>query len=269
MKLYNLKPTPCLRQYISRFWVWEDELSLPQLLPGTGTELMFHYGQPLRGKTHTGEAFTVPPCHIISPRQKYYTLEAGKSMGFFSVRFRAGAFRHFCPVPCNELINSFIDIKDLWGKQGQSFGQQVMEAGNLEERISIVEKALIRFLDTYHRSEGWLDMAVKKVLCSYNAVNIQAISRQLFISERQLERKFKESVGVTPKGFQRISRFEAVIRHLLLNRQPNYLTAALENGYYDQSHFIKDFNAYVGEQPSSFLQNKNFMSHFYNKTLSG
>lgn len=267
MKLFNLKPAPCLRQYISRYWVWEDEISLPRLLPGTGTELMFHYGQPLHGKKHTGEAFTVPSCYIISPRQGYYNLEPRKSMGFFSVRFRAGAFRYFCSVPGSELINSFIDIKDIWGKQGQAFGQQVVEARNLEERISIIEKALIHFLDTYHRSEDWLDMAVKKVLYSYNAVNIQAISRQLFISQRQLERKFKESVGITPKGFQRISRFEAVIKQLLLNRQPNYLTTALQNGYYDQSHFIKDFNAYVGEQPSTFLQNENFMSHFYNRTL--
>ncbi len=268
MRVFNLKPHPYLRSYISRYWVWENEPVLPRLLPGTGTELMFHYGQPLRWKNERGQAITVPRSHIMATRFGYYSLEPVSNMGFIAVRFRAGAFRHFCREAGHDLIDEFIDINDIWGHSGQKFGQQIIEAKTLEDRISIIEKVLMGFLEQYRRPEYWLDRAVRKVLYGYNAVSIEEVSKELCISERQMQRRFKEAVGITPKGFQRVSRFEAVMRHLLLNKEQSYLAAALEHGYYDQSHFIKECNAYVGEHPSLFLQEKNFMSHFYNKSLS-
>ena len=54
------------------------------------------------------------------------------------------------------------------------------------------------------------------------------------------------------------------MRHLLLARETDYLDAALERGYYDQAHFIREFEAFAKESPGRFLTPRNFMSHFYN-----
>lgn len=267
MKLWNLKPSQHLREYVSRYWVWENEIQLPKILPGTGTELMFHYYEPFVGTNQKAEIFRAPNCHIFSPRYGCYQLDPAKQAGFISVRFRAGAFRHFCKESGHELIDSFIDINELWGKEGQEFGQRVLEAKNHEERIIIIESFLTMFLNRYHRPTSWLDMAVKKIFYGCNAVALTDVSRDVFISDRQLQRKFREAVGVSPKTFQQISRFETVLKHLLLNKKQDYLGIALEHGYYDQSHFIKDFKTYLGECPSLFLQDENFMSHFYNEKL--
>lgn len=267
MKLLNFKPNKYLRQYISRYWLWENEPDLPQILPGTGTELMFHYYDPFIGRDQKDEVFISPNCHIISPRYARYRLNSIKRSGFISVRFRAGAFRHFCRESSNNLIDSFIDINEIWGKEGQEFGQRVLEAKSIEKRIFIIEYFLMKFLETYRRPKSWLDMAVGKVFYGCNAARLKEVSSDLFISDRQLQRRFGEAVGVGPKTFQRISRLETVLKHLLLNQNRDYLAFALEHGYYDQSHFIKEFKEYVGESPSLFLQDKNFMSHFYNEKL--
>lgn len=264
MKLLNLKPNQYLRPYVSRYWLWENEPSLPQILPGTGTELMFHYHAPFVGENQKEERFVVPACHILSPRYGRYRINPNKNYGFISVRFRAGAFRHFCRQSSTDLIDSFIDINDIWGKKGKEFGNRMLGAKSLEERIIIIESFLMEFLSMYQHSPSWLDTAVHKV---YGAAKLQEISSDLFISDRQLQRKFREAVGVSPKTFQRISHFERVLKHLLLNKKQEYLPSALEHGYYDQSHFIKDFKTYVGEYPSLFLQDQNFMSHFYNEKL--
>ncbi|MBP2645279.1 MAG: AraC family transcriptional regulator [Firmicutes bacterium] len=256
MKLCDLKPNPSLRQYISRYWVWENEQDFPPILPGTGTELMFHYNDPFVAQNQNEKIFTAPSCHIISPR-----------CGFISVRFRAGAFRHFCGESTSDLIDSFIDINDLWGKQGKEFGQQVLMAKSLKERIIIIESFLIKLLERYHHPKSWLDTAVKNVFNGYDIAKLKEVTNDLFICDRQLQRKFKEAVGVSPKTFQRISRFETVLKYLMLNRKKDYLEVALKHGYYDQPHFIKEFKTHVGESPSIFLQNKNFMSHFYNEKL--
>jgi len=266
MKLLDLKPNQYLRQYISRYWLWENEPDLPQILPGTGTELMFHYYTPFVVKTQKDDVFTAPNCHIISPRHGRYRLNPVQHNGFISVRFRAGAFRHFCKDSSNNLIDSFININELWGRQGQEFGQRVLAAKSLEERIIIIEGFLMKLLETYHRPRSWLDMAVMKLFGS-DAVKLKNLSSDLFISDRQLQRKFKEAVGVSPKTFQRISRFETVLKYLLLNKKKDYLKIALEHGYYDQSHFIREFKTHVGEYPALYLQDKNFMSHFYNEKL--
>jgi AraC-like DNA-binding protein len=267
MKICNLKPNKILQQYISRYWIWEDEPDLPQLLPGTGTELMFHYHQPFVG-IHKDKACEMPLCHIIAPRNEFYYLKPVYRVGFIAVRFRAGAFRHFCREPSHNLIDSFIDIRELWGKYGVDFGQQVLDGKNLEERILTIERFLMALLAKYQKPEKWMDIAVRKVLYEYSSVKLSELSRNFLISERQLQRKFKECVGISPKAFQRNSRFEAVLKQLLLNKRKDYLTVALDNGYYDQPHFIKEFQRYAGQQPSSFLQEINFMSHFYNTTLS-
>lgn len=267
MKLWNLRPNPYLRQYISRYWVWENELDLPQIFPGTGTELMFHYQEPFVGSDQNKQVFITPHCHIIAPRYGCYQLQPGKGSGFISVRFRAGAFRHFCKEASSDLLDSFIDISQIWGTEGEEFGQRVLRAKNIGERISIIEYFLMKFLALYGRPTSWLDMAVEKVFYGCGTLALQDISRELFISDRQLQRKFKEAVGVGPKTFQRISRFETVLKQLLLHKQKDYLSTALEYGYYDQAHFIKEFKTYTGEYPSMFLQEEKFMSHFYNEKL--
>lgn len=267
MKVCKLIPNQYLRPYISRYWIWENETALPKIFSGTGTELMFHYGEPPSGIEQMGEKITLPQSYFMSPRMKYCRLNSPKKLGFISVRFRAGAFRHFCNTPCIDIVDSFVDIEDLWGRTGQKFEQQVLEAKNLCQRINIIEKFLMKFLMQYGKNDQYVDMAVKKLLYNYKTVSIKGISRDSFLSQRQMERKFKSAVGVSPKIFQRISRFEAVMKKLLLQQEKNYLPVILDHGYYDQSHFLKEFKSYLGEYPASFLQEKNFMSHFYNESL--
>jgi hypothetical protein len=146
MRLCNLVPNKILRAYVSRYWVWENESALPKIFSGTGTELMFHYGKSLTGMNQVGKVFTLPTCYIMSPRFECYHLYPGNQLGFISIRFRAGAFRHFCKNPSAEFIDSFVDIEDLWGRKGLEFRQQVIEAKSLQQRIESIEKFLMIFL---------------------------------------------------------------------------------------------------------------------------
>lgn len=95
MKMLDLKPNPYLQPYISRYWIWENERDLPKLLPGTGTELIFHYNESLISTNCCGISSRLPNCHIISPRHEFYSLKPIRRIGFIAVRFRAGAFRNF------------------------------------------------------------------------------------------------------------------------------------------------------------------------------
>lgn len=267
MKIADLKPNPYLSPYISRYWVWEDEQDLPKMLPGTGAELIFHYNESILATNCCGIKNHLPKCYIASPRHVFYSLNPIARTGFIAVRFRAGAFRHFCMEAHSDLIDTFIDIADIWGQKGVELGEEVLTATTIDERIIIIERYLTRFLLAYKKQEAWLDKVVNRALYEFNTIGCAELSNELSISSRHLQRKFKEATGVSLKTFLRISRFESVIKELLLNKQKDYLPIALNHGYYDQAHFIRDFKSCVGEQPSIFLQDRNFLSHFYNARL--
>lgn len=266
MKISNLRPHNKLLQYVDRYWLWEDEMELPKIVPGTGTELMFHFYEPVIAYSDHG-GNRVPNCHILLPRHVIYHLKPTGRIGFIAVRFRAGTFHNFCNIPIGEMVDCFIDARHIWGREGIDLSHQVIEAKNLEQRIFIIEAFLLKCLYRFDKHEQGIDYMVNKIYYNHNQLKLTTISDELAISNRQFQRKFKESVGVSPKFFQRIARFEGILKYLLLNKQKDYLTIVLNSGYYDQSHFIKDFKTFTGEYPSLFLQEKNFMSHFYNKKL--
>jgi len=266
MKIDNLRPHKQLQQYIDRYWLWEDERDLPIIVPGTGTELMFHFHESITAYSNQYD-IRIPNCHILSPRYVAYHVKTTGRIGFIAVRFRAGAFRNFCNEPISEMIDLFIDVRHIWGQQGIDFGNKVIDAKSLEQRIFIIETFLMKCLHCFNKQERWIDYLVDKIYYGHNDVKLSEISDEIAISNRHFQRKFKECVGVSPKAFQRIARFESVLKYLLLNKKSDYLHTVLDRGYYDQSHFIKDFKAFTGEYPSLFLQEKNFMSHFYNNKL--
>jgi AraC-like DNA-binding protein len=262
VKINYIQPHQSLRPYIDRYWVWEDEANLPKLLPGTGCEVMFHYRNPFSLYDDRSEV-QLPECHLICPRHMPSRAKPSGQVGFISVRFRSGAFRHFCRIPMNEMVDSILDLKQIWGGQGASLERGVLESSHLEERIHCIEQFFLSCLQQNEKQETWLDRAINEVYYRFDSLSLSDLSRQYAVSERHLQRKFKEATGVGPKYFQRVARFQTTLKELILNHQTEYLDTALTYGYYDQSHFLKDFKQFVDESPSQFLQKQTFESHFY------
>ena len=123
---------------------------------------------------------------------------------------------------------------------------------NLYEIITLVEDFL--FINLMEKSaDYWLDNALNIL---YNQrQNSNNLSRAIISSEksvRQFQNMIKRSTGVSPKYFQRTARFQYTLRKLLSNSPNNFLNIALDHGYYDQAHFIKDFKQFTGETPEKF-----------------
>ena len=117
---------------------------------------------------------------------------------------------------------------------------------------------------TYKRNEGLIDFALQRIYSRYDLIRVADVAEELGISRRHFQKMFNRSAGTSPKSFHRNARFQHTIKQLILDRQSDYLPYALSSGYYDQSHFIKDFQFFTGTTPTSFLQEDNFRSHFYN-----
>jgi AraC-like DNA-binding protein len=124
----------------------------------------------------------------------------------------------------------------------------------LDERISIIEQYL---LDCF-RPVSFDDLKLIKeglnlINQSKGQIDISSLSRDLCLTEKSLLRKFSSIIGKAPKQYSRIVRFQQIIRSLSVYGSRNLTQIAIDNGYFDQAHFIRDFKALSGYTPKEFL----------------
>nr|WP_143273647.1 AraC family transcriptional regulator [Aquimarina sp. MAR_2010_214] len=239
------------------------EFKLPAILPGAGLELLFHTHEPFLINNHKCN-----DAHIICPRNSILHIDDTNDVSFISVRFKSGAFRHFSSIPYLELNNQFASVEDIWGTRGKDFLEQLNEYHTIQNKIKSIESFLLKCLYDYHDKQNskW-DTIMYSLYKQYSSISLKELAAYTNLSYRQFERNFKSQFGVTPKKIQRIIRFEATVKKVLLDRESGYLSTALDQGYYDQSHFINEFQFFAGEKPTDYFITKNYDHHFYDKSI--
>lgn len=268
--MYNnisYKPSSRLSKYIDRIYVFEksscDYFELPPVLPGTGLELIFYIGKPLSVSNKE-----LPKAHTVCPR-KILSFNRERNVSFISVRFKSGAFRHFSLIPFSELNDSYFTVQTLWKKKGSELLSKLENNAKIEVKIKEIQLFLEDVFNDYHdkKNDKW-DSIIDELYYNFNSNTIQEISKKSNLSLRQFERGFKNQFGITAKEFQKITRFQEVIKNLLLNKNSDYLDIILDNGYFDQSHFIKEFKSLTQKTPLEYFTDENFNSHFYHKSIN-
>jgi AraC-like DNA-binding protein len=133
--------------------------------------------------------------------------------------------------------------------------QRVLAAWNHRQRASIVSQFILQRLTKTGGSADPVFNSIRQILFSSAALSVAELSDNCFLSRRQFERKFLHYAGNSPKQFQRIARFNAVIKGFE-KRNQSLTKMAYDCGYYDQSHFIHDFRCFAGYSPKTFFRNQ-------------
>jgi methylphosphotriester-DNA--protein-cysteine methyltransferase len=118
--------------------------------------------------------------------------------------------------------------------------------------VSFVDEVLLRRALTSASCDG-ISLAANRILLGGGRVTIAALANRAGMSVRQFERKFVQQVGMRPKLFERIARFEAVLDGMARFAAKSWTDAAHQFGYYDQMHMIHDFAEFTGETPTKTL----------------
>jgi AraC-like DNA-binding protein len=248
-----------LAHYVDRYWTWEGRPDqLPVLMPGTGAELMIHHGRPLVADTAVGPR-QLPMMHLLSLRRIRWPLTAPGLVAFTAVRFRAGGLAKFTRVPAEELVDQVVPGWAVFGGAADMLSRTVQPELPLVERAINIETVLTSLLRT--EPDRRIDVAARRVYEDPSTVRVDQLGPDLGMSARHLRRGFIATVGVGPKEFQRLARFQRVVRTLLLSAPQTQLPVALSAGYYDQSHYIKEFRRLAGRRPTQLLDGT--MTHFY------
>lgn len=250
-----------LSKYISRIYLsdFSDIQSEPfVLLPGSGLELLFHLQSPFWVNNNQ-----CPESHIVCPRT-VTTIDRCLNNQYISVRFKCGAFRHFTPFMYSDLNDRIVSVGDLWGNKAIQLEETLRELRNNADRVNCIEKFLIDCFKKYHKTEivKW-DNVISQLHNDSQSILISDLSESVNMSYRNFERNFKYKFGITPKRFARISRLEKTVKSIIRSHSISSKSIFLDFGYYDQSHFVKEFRALSGTLPKQYLQNESLATQYY------
>ena len=270
MITFQQAPVPALRSFIDRLWGWEtapgETVALPALLPGTGAELYFHYGDPFRLRLEGDPAAPLEAGHLLCLRRAVADLAPQSGVGFVAVRFKAGAVSRFVPMPEAALRDAPLSFVQIWGPEGRRLQSRLSDAEDRIERAGLFQDFLLARLRP-EAVDPWVEAGMALAYRVGGRLRVDGLAAGLGLGRRQLERRWRALTGQPPAEFARLARFQRTMRRLMLDRRARVVDAALDGGYWDQAHFVRDFGCRVGVAPGAWLASARARTHFYNTRL--
>ena len=173
---------------------------------------------------------------------------------YFGIRFFPGCIHYFLPVSAKEIANQEIPCEDIWGNRLKSIEYQLRGADSIDQRINITNGFLLDLLKFWKNEPDQRLLNILDIIYQRKGQLSVEKDTSAGISSRHLRRVFKEYIGISPKKFSKIVRFQSVLRHMMLNPKHISKGGYLDFGYFDQPHFIHEFKSLSGITPNFLKQ---------------
>ena len=194
-----------------------------------------------------------PRVTVVGPQTRSRTgLSVFGRIDNFTIHFQPSGFNRLFGIPMTELTDAAYDAHAVIGAEIPRLEQELGDIPGFAERIQLIEKRLIRMLG----GDDCLDpvaIAANRLFATHGIHRVAAMATASGLSPRQFERRFLAQVGVPPKLYARIIRFNAALDHKLRCASRAWSCIANDQNYYDQMHLVHDCRAFTGESPSRFL----------------
>jgi AraC-like DNA-binding protein len=253
--LVTCVPPPPLSDFIELIWLSEGYVqphARERLLPQGTVELVFNLGeepsQVYRGEEGRPESFRGPL--VSGPQAGFFAIDTARPASVLGVHFRpGGAFPFFRP-PVGELQDTHVALDALWGRAAAELEERVREAPTPRAKFCAVEEVLLARASRPLERHPAVELALRRFRSGWR---VGPVREQVGLSERRFVEMFRAEVGLTPKLFCRVQRFQQAVRRLAAGGPLEWAALALDCGYYDQAHLIRDFRTFSGLSPTAYL----------------
>jgi AraC-like DNA-binding protein len=200
-------------------------------------------------------------CVVAGASSEFVIIDTAELRATAGVAFKAGGVSPFIGLPAGELGETHVSLDTLWRAEAGYLREQLLEAPTPDAKFRVLESALLnRMVDTAETHP-----AVRFAVSNFErrpGRATSAVTSQIGLSERRFLQVFTQQVGLTPKLYCRVQRFQQVLQRIADGGPLEWTQVALDCGYYDQAHFIHDFRAFSGINPTSYLANRTqFVNH--------
>lgn len=267
-------PQSSLQQHIKCFWVFENSYGdnhFERMLPDGFIDLVFHYGQKPK-LVIDGKEITKPSNflggHLVSSALLHFSGE----LKMFGIKFYPWATASLYKMPAYELNNLRIPVSEIlgaWVNEYQNLMMQELNKGSYLWVVQQLEKVLQVKLFAPSNHQKLIKSCFEKIYSSQGKISVEEAGFETGYSSRYIQKLFERYKGKSFQYYCRLSRLHYALQYSKLKGSPSFTDLAYEAGYYDQSHFIKDFTGFTGLTPSAFFAQENSYIHQHAGAASG
>ncbi|WP_373495895.1 helix-turn-helix domain-containing protein [Aquiflexum sp.] len=196
------------------------------------------------------DTFKLPTSIVIGPQVNRVDLTMGKDLLVIPVVFAPGGLHRMLGVPMYEMLGYPFDSTLFLGREIGEVNEKLLEATDYYHMVLIVENFLLQKVRKLKQILP-IDMVLGELASTGQNIKIDQISHKACISVRQLERQFKERIGVTPKTYTKLLRLTKAWKFFENNPQATWSQIAHLCQYADQMHLIRDFKEFTGLTPTA------------------
>jgi AraC-like DNA-binding protein len=234
---------------VESLWVHQGQLAhqFERVLPSGRMQLLVNLGDDeLCDYTLDGRpAHRTRGAGLQGPRTAPMLIDTAHQRSICGVSFSVGGGWPFLGVPASEVCGRVVDLSDLWGRDGSVLRERLLEARDPTAQLDLLETALLERATPFDR--GYSDVQLACRLLEGGA-HVRAVGDRLGLTPRRMINLFRTHVGVPPKLFARLARFQALLR--AREAEARWVELAAANGFSDQSHMIREFRLFAGSTPS-------------------
>jgi AraC-like DNA-binding protein len=252
MEFRKIQPPVFLKDYVQYFWTLSSDVadikpkSLGPLADGF-PGLIFQSSS--KGIFFDQDNKKLPEVFLYGQTVTRTAIYLIGQFNVVAVTFFPHTLKSVFGFHASELTDSCLDLKLVYG----NIAERMINTFPGEKQIDVLSGYIASMIN---KNSGYIDKptkyAVSQIMRSNGNFALKDLQDELNISERSFERKFEQYVGISPKLFSKICRFQASFQQLKENRYNKLSDIAFENGYADQSHFIRVFKEFTGLSPFEF-----------------
>ena len=247
MRYFVHKPCPPLDAVVDYLWSLSDtpRHAHERIVPSGTFEMVVE----VSGASESDRRF--PGAVVSGCFSGSFDIDTRVHAGLVGVHFRPGGAARLLGVQAGEIANRHVDLEDLWGRRASELRERLCVAGNPRQRFMILEQTLVSGLRGIPTERG----AVKVALAELDrpGVDVGQVAEKVGLSRRRLIEIFTQDVGLTPKHYSRVRRFQRGLELATGTGSPAWTQLALECGYFDQAHLCRDWTEFTGLSPTKFL----------------
>ncbi|MBK7935653.1 MAG: AraC family transcriptional regulator [Lewinellaceae bacterium] len=256
-------PIPAdLKPYLGSIWYFEaegpeTEISPVQYCLPTGMiELIIHVKPPLHSVKWRGQWTVFPEAFIAGVQTEHVAWWAPGGTTIMGIHIKPEAFMKLFGHPAGELAENYADVSQFLGSELDGFIEQLKsnpQPYNIFRESVQYFRHRAKLADSRKEQRPYFPEAMEHIRVATGAQSIEDLAGKVFVGKRQLQRAFQEHLGISPKTYGRIIRFKSAYDFVQQFPQASWVDVTYQFGYSDQSHFIRDFKEFTGENPTSFM----------------
>ena len=252
----SYSPGPPLSEFIKRFWLCSDAPphARERILPSGTIELVINLRDDeirIYDPSNPDLCTRYSGAILSGTYSRFFVIDPLQHASILGVHFRPGGAFPFLGAPAGELADTHVDLETLWGPAAVELRERLCIAATPRERFSLMEEALLSRLRRSPEPHG----AVPVALGAFEpaGVRVRDVAGLVGLSQRRFIQVFAAEVGLTPKLYCRVRRFQRARALVGQAASPDWARVAVDCGYFDQSHLIRDFLAFSGLSPVDYF----------------